>query len=160
MKTRMTTNRLAFLGLMLLSSFSWVSCSTDHTTQSYDKYYGSGRQARETEAVAADSVAKANVKVEEPVAAVAKAPVSMVPPAEIAKLLENNSCSACHKADERLVGPSFADIAKKNYSANEIVELVHNPKPEHWPDYPPMAPLAHVAKEDIIKIAGWIDTLK
>jgi hypothetical protein len=50
-------------------------------------------------------------------------------------------------------------VAKKKYTADQIVELVHSPKPEHWPGYPPMAPMAHVPKADIVVIANWINAL-
>lgn len=149
----------------LLISVAVAGCSSKETNESYDKYYGKERDVREQTAYEKDSVLRAKEKqVREmapaPVAPTAAEPVvSKVPSAEIAGLLEKNTCSVCHKATERLVGPAFSEIAKKNYTAEQIVELVHNPKPEHWPDYPPMAPLAHVTKDDIIKIAGWINSL-
>jgi cytochrome c551/c552 len=58
------------------------------------------------------------------------------------------------------VGPAYKDVAKRGYSVQEIVSLVYNPKPEHWPDYTPMAPMQHVPKKDVEKIAAWINTLK
>lgn len=75
-------------------------------------------------------------------------------------LLTKYTCSACHKTNERSVGPAFKEIAKRRYSVSQIVSLVYNPKPEHWPDYTPMAPMLHVPKKDVEKIAGWINSLK
>ncbi len=154
----MTTNRFFSLTLIMLSAMGWMACSSAETREAYDKYYGKNRMDREAEAVVADSIAWAETRANRPVVATAAA--FPAPSAEIATLLENNTCSVCHRPNERLIGPSFADIAKRNYTPEQMVELVHNPKPEHWPDYPPMAPLAHVAAEDIIKIAGWINSLK
>jgi cytochrome c len=82
------------------------------------------------------------------------------PPAEINELLNKHTCLTCHAAAERVVGPSYVDVAKRNYTAEEIVSLIYKPKPEHWPDYPPMIGLPKVPKEDALKIANWIISLK
>jgi cytochrome c551/c552 len=79
---------------------------------------------------------------------------------EIAALLSKWTCNACHKTNERAVGPAFSEIAKRKYSIAQIVQLVHEPKPDHWSDYTPMAPMAHVPVQDIEKIAGWINSLR
>jgi cytochrome c551/c552 len=80
--------------------------------------------------------------------------------AEVKALLNKYTCSSCHKTNERAVGPAYRDVAKRGYSVQQIVALVYNPKPEHWPDYTPMAPMQHVPKKDVEKIAAWINTLK
>lgn len=78
----------------------------------------------------------------------------------ISPLLAKNTCSACHNTDTRQVGPSFQEIAKRNYTVDQIVELVVTPRPENWPDYStPMPPMPHVPKNDVIKIAEWIRSL-
>lgn len=88
--------------------------------------------------------------------AAAKAPTY----AEIKPLLVDNTCVACHQVDKRQVGPAFQEIAKRNYSNEEIVELMYNPKPENWPDYAtPMPPMPQVPEEDALKIAAWINSL-
>lgn len=79
---------------------------------------------------------------------------------EVKPLLAKNTCTACHDQTKRLVGPPFADIAKRRYTNQQILELIHNPKPENWPDYAtPMAPMPHVPKEDALKIGAWINSL-
>ncbi|MFY0652784.1 MAG: hypothetical protein JXQ96_12150 [Cyclobacteriaceae bacterium] len=79
---------------------------------------------------------------------------------EITSLLNKSTCTACHKTDQRLVGPPFTEIAKRNYSDERIVELIYKPEPENWPDYAvPMIGLPHLPKEDMMKIAGWINSL-
>jgi cytochrome c551/c552 len=80
--------------------------------------------------------------------------------AEVQKLLNRHTCASCHKTNERAVGPSFTEIAKRKYSTQKIVALVHNPQPQNWPDYTPMAPMPHVPAKDIEKIAVWINSLK
>lgn len=80
---------------------------------------------------------------------------------DVKPLLEKYTCTSCHSTDKRQVGPPFMEIAKRNYSVDKIVELVHKPQPGNWPDYAtPMAPMAHVPKGDVEKIARWIRTLK
>jgi len=79
---------------------------------------------------------------------------------EIAALLTKYTCSACHKTNERAVGPAFKEVAKRKYSVSQMVNLVYAPKPENWPDYTPMAPMLHVPKKDVEKIAAWINSLK
>lgn len=91
------------------------------------------------------------------------APVAIKAPTldEIKPLLTKHTCTACHTADKRQVGPAFVDVAKRKYTNEKIVELIYNPKPSNWPDYStPMAPMPQVPKEDALKIAAWINTLR
>ena len=81
-------------------------------------------------------------------------------PADINELLNKHTCLTCHAAGERVVGPAYVEVAKRNYTNKEIVALIYTPKPEHWPDYPPMIGLPKVPKEDAMKIADWIISLK
>ncbi|MEY2963779.1 MAG: hypothetical protein RL754_1040 [Bacteroidota bacterium] len=81
-------------------------------------------------------------------------------PADIKKLLATNTCLGCHKLDKKLVGPSYTEVAKRGYTADEIAALIVEPKPENWPDYTPMAPMAWVAEEDIAAIAQWIASIE
>ena len=80
---------------------------------------------------------------------------------EIKPLLQKNTCLACHLPNKRVVGPSYQDVAKRKYSNEKIVELIYNPKPENWPDYAtPMAAMPQVPKDEALKIAAWINSLK
>jgi cytochrome c len=82
-------------------------------------------------------------------------------PPNIEKLLQKNTCLACHRVDTRLVGPAYKDVMKKKkYKAEQIVELIYKPKPENWEGYPPMAALSNVPKDEALIIAKWITTLK
>lgn len=81
--------------------------------------------------------------------------------AEVEPLLMKNTCTACHNANERQVGPAFKDVAKRGYSAERIVELIYKPEPQNWPDYTvPMAAMPQVPKAEALKIAKWINSLK
>jgi cytochrome c551/c552 len=80
-------------------------------------------------------------------------------PADVSALLNKHACFACHQAYDKVIGPAYSDVAKKKYSTDEIIALVHSPKPEHWPGFPPMAPMPHVPKADIVVIANWINSL-
>ena len=81
-------------------------------------------------------------------------------PEAIKPLMQKYTCFACHKVDARLVGPAYKDVAKKKYSVDKIVALIAKPQPSNWPGYPPMAPMTNVPKEDAIKIAKYINSLK
>jgi len=75
-------------------------------------------------------------------------------------LLVKNNCLACHNADKRQVGPAYKDVAKRNYTNEQIVELIHNPKPQNWPEYATeMPPMPQVPKSEALKIAAWINSL-
>jgi cytochrome c551/c552 len=75
-------------------------------------------------------------------------------------LAEKNGCLVCHNPQTKVVGPAYKDVAAKGYSADQIVALVHAPKPENWPGFPPMPPMTQVSAEDIKQIADWINSLK
>jgi len=79
---------------------------------------------------------------------------------EVKPLLAKNTCSACHNPDVKQVGPAFKEIAKRKYKVEEILELIKNPKPEHWPEYStPMPPMPQVSAKDARMIASWIISL-
>jgi cytochrome c551/c552 len=80
---------------------------------------------------------------------------------EVKGLLASNTCLACHNATKKQVGPAFVEIAKRKYSNEKILQLIHNPKPENWPGYSTeMPPMPQVSRADALKIAAWINSLK
>jgi cytochrome c551/c552 len=82
-------------------------------------------------------------------------------PDDINALLNKNTCLSCHDANDKIVDPPYKEIAKRNYTAEQIVELIYKPKPSNWPDYvSPMIGLPNVPREEALKIANWITTLK
>jgi cytochrome c551/c552 len=79
---------------------------------------------------------------------------------DVKPLLAKNTCLACHNPDKKQVGPAYVDIAKRNYSNERIVELIHKPEPQNWPGYAtPMPPMPQVPREEALEIAAWIDSL-
>ena len=91
----------------------------------------------------------------------ATAAATQVPTFEQVKpLLAKNNCLACHNAEKRQVGPAYKDVAKRKYSNEKIVQLIHNPQPQNWPDYATeMPPMPQVPRADALKIAAWINSL-
>lgn len=90
-----------------------------------------------------------------------KASVKAPTYAEVKGLLANNTCLACHNPSKRQIGPAFIDIAKRKYSDEKILQLIHNPKPENWPGYATeMPPMPQVSRADGLKIAAYINSLK
>ena len=81
-------------------------------------------------------------------------------PDDIENLLEKNKCLSCHTPYRRLVGPSFVNIAQKQYDAKKIAELIEKPQPDNWPGYPAMAPIKNVPYNEVCKITSWINSLK
>tara|TARA_R110002033_G_scaffold56090_3_gene104963 strand:+ start:35655 stop:37610 length:1956 start_codon:yes stop_codon:yes gene_type:complete len=99
-------------------------------------------------------IAKSSKKV------VAKTP-TILSDEQVQPLLSKNTCVACHNKDKRVIGPSFTEIAKRKYSNEKIVALIYNPQPKNWPEYAtPMAPMPQVPKQEALKIAAWINSLK
>lgn len=178
----MTLKKSASLAVIALAVSFFTGCSSKEDRDKYDHYYGSGSKAREeaslvklqndrkvvAEQATAEAAAPAKATAQPGDTAAATAPAEAAPaaapkrkpvPADVSALLNKHACFACHQAYDKVIGPAYSEVAKKKYTADQIVELVHNPKPEHWPGYPPMAPLAHVPKADIVVIANWINSL-
>jgi len=80
-------------------------------------------------------------------------------PSEMKSLLAKNTCLGCHKMDSKLVGPSFLAIAQREYTQKELVQLIKEPVPENWPDYPPMAPMAWIEGAQLEAMSTWIASL-
>jgi cytochrome c551/c552 len=178
----MVLKKITSLAVVAMAAAMWISCSSKEDKEAYDKYYGTGSKAREEEALvtiqnekkmpvaevkadvpaspASPSVTTATADAATATPAVVEAKPKRKPvPSEVSALLNKHACFACHQAYDKVIGPAYSEVAKKKYTPEQIVELVHNPKPEHWPGYPPMAPLAHVPKADIVVIANWINGL-
>lgn len=80
---------------------------------------------------------------------------------DIEPLLVKNTCTACHQVSKRQVGPSFTDIAKRKYTDERIVQLIYKPEPKNWPEHEtPMAAMPQVPREEALKIASWINSLR
>lgn len=119
-------------------------------------------------AVAMTATSKAGKKADEASTAAAnQRPVakgsSGKPPGffEVKGLLVNYTCTSCHSTRNKQIGPGFVEIANRGYSNEKIVALIQNPQPQNWPDYETaMPPMPQVEREDALKIAAWINSLK
>jgi cytochrome c551/c552 len=90
---------------------------------------------------------------------VATQPVAAAAPARAAKapmdVLAKNTCTACHAADRKLVGPSWADIAKKHAGKGDyLAEKIKNGGNGVWGNIP-MPPQA-IAGDDLRRVADWL----
>jgi len=80
---------------------------------------------------------------------------------DVKGMLASYTCLSCHNPDRKIVGPAFKEVAKRKYSPEKILQLIHNPQPENWPEFPtPMPPMPQVKKEDGLKIAAYINSLR
>jgi cytochrome c len=66
------------------------------------------------------------------------------------------SCSACHGATQRVVGPPLTEIARL-YAGNPqgIVSWAHAPGKKRA-DYPQMPPFAALGDDTLLQIAGYM----
>nr|WP_092018867.1 hypothetical protein [Pseudarcicella hirudinis] len=111
-------------------------------------------------AKSANSNSAKDVKKAVKVTEVKASPNAPVDTKQVMALLKKHACTSCHAADSKVVGPAFAEVAKRKYTNEQILELVYNPKPENWPDFATeMASMTHVPKGDVLKIAAWINSL-
>jgi cytochrome c551/c552 len=132
--------------------------STRNSTQAPKKALASGTK----KATAGSKTDQVLTSPDGPGGAAATAKSNAAPTYDQVKgLLAKHTCSACHNAAKRQVGPAFADVAKRNYTNERIVKLIHSPEPENWPGYSTeMPPMPQVPKADALKIAAWINSLK
>lgn len=80
--------------------------------------------------------------------------------AEVKPLLTQYTCLSCHDPSKRLVGPPYAEIAKRKYSIDKLMRLINDPDPSNWPDYAtPMPPMPNIPASHMQKIARWINSL-
>jgi cytochrome c551/c552 len=116
----------------------------------------------EAEKKAAEAKKSAPNRIPQPPPKPASSNAVEVPTLAVANaLLAKHTCTACHNATKKQVGPAYAEVAKRNYTNEQIVQLIYNPKPENWPDYAtPMPPMPQVPREDALKIAAYINSLK
>ena len=77
-------------------------------------------------------------------------------------LAQKNACLACHQVDNKLVGPSFKDIAAKYKedpaAVENLVKKVKEGGSGVWGQIP-MPPNAAAKDEDVKAIVEWIMTL-
>jgi cytochrome c551/c552 len=81
--------------------------------------------------------------------------------AAVEPLLQKYTCLACHHTSNKLLGPSYREVANKKYSVAQIIQLIQKPNPANWPGYnTKMPPMAHVPAKELNQIALWIKSLE
>ena len=75
------------------------------------------------------------------------------------ELAQKNACLACHAADRKLVGPSYADVAKKYAGQNDAVAMlaasIKKGGSGKWGPVP-MPAQASLSEDDAKALAAWI----
>lgn len=74
-------------------------------------------------------------------------------------LARKNGCLACHNIDNKVIGPSYKDVAKKYQSDKDavakLVKKVREGGSGVWGSMP-MPPHSHVSESDTKSIVQWI----
>jgi cytochrome c len=77
------------------------------------------------------------------------------------ELIAASDCLACHKVNEKVVGPSYQDVANKYSLAdeNKLVKNIINGCEGNWGDIP-MVAHPDLPKEDVSEMVKYILSLK
>ncbi len=78
-----------------------------------------------------------------------------------AQLIAKSDCLGCHKEHDKLVGPAYADVAKKYTAKDEdmLADHIINGGAGHWGDVP-MSPHPNLSKADAKEMVAYILTIK
>lgn len=75
------------------------------------------------------------------------------------ELARKNSCTACHSVDHKIVGPAFADVAKKYAGQPEalatVIQNIRAGGSGKWGPIP-MPAQDQLSQNDIKTLANWI----
>jgi cytochrome c len=79
------------------------------------------------------------------------------------KLIAKNDCLTCHKVDTKVIGPAYADVAKKYTTSDAVVDTLASKIIKggkgNWGDVA-MTPHAALSMDDAKTIVKYILTLK
>lgn len=79
------------------------------------------------------------------------------------ELIAQNDCFTCHKFEEKLIGPSFSNVAKKYdltiENINWVIKKIQTGGSGKWGKLP-MTPHSKLSQEDAEKIVHYIFSLK
>ena len=79
------------------------------------------------------------------------------------QLISSSDCLTCHKVDTKIVGPSYADVAKKYAATDENIEMLASKiiagGSGSWGEIP-MAPHPAITKDDAKEMVKYILALK
>ena len=70
-------------------------------------------------------------------------------------------CLGCHDESPQQFAPTFAAVARRNYTAAQLVTLIRQPVPTNWSTYVElkMPPMNGIPANDLREIAAWISHL-
>jgi cytochrome c len=78
-------------------------------------------------------------------------------------LIEDSDCLTCHKEHEKLIGPAYADVAKKYKNTSDNIDMLVSKiiagGKGNWGEIP-MSPHPSLAKEDAEAMVKYILTIK
>ena len=90
-------------------------------------------------------------------------PAPTIPNSPGAKLIAASDCLGCHKTNEKLVGPAYADVAKKYKSTDENITMLANKVIKggsgNWGDVP-MSAHPNLSLADAKEMVTYILTVK
>jgi cytochrome c len=113
------------------------------------------RAAPPRPAAAAAPVALAAPAAPAATAAAAAPARGMAPPAALLAVLQKNTCTACHAPEQKLVGPSWADIAARHAGKPEYLEgKIRAGGSGVWGAVP--MPPQSIPAEDARRVADWL----
>ena len=135
-------NTCLLLGLGLL----FVACGGEKSD--YDKYYESNYEPDTTQVTGPSPQANAGQQPEMP---------------KGAKLISLSDCLSCHRENEKLIGPAYAEVAQK-YEATEknidyLAGKIINGGSGVWGQVP-MTAHPDISKEDAREMASYILSLR
>lgn len=91
--------------------------------------------------------------------ALAALALSSLPAMANLELATKNACTACHAPDRKLVGPSYADVAKKYAGQKDAVaalsESIRKGGSGKWGPVP-MPPQPGLSEADLKTLATWV----
>lgn len=74
-------------------------------------------------------------------------------------LAQKHACTACHAVDKKVVGPAYAEVAKKyagqKDAAKALAASIKAGGAGKWGPVP-MPPQAQLSEADLAALAGWI----
>lgn len=91
----------------------------------------------------------------------ATAPAAPVAAKDGKALIEGSDCRTCHKDNEKLIGPAYADVAKKYTDADiqTLVKKVQSGGQGVWGQIP-MAAHPNISEEDATAMVKYILSMK
>lgn len=143
---------LMLLSIVILTAFS--SCGGSSTVNNNSD----SRKASDQAAVAQNSNVAQDTAGD---IGTAHPGASSVSSSKGASIIASLDCSGCHKDHEKLVGPAFADVAKKYTVADldMLADKIIKGGAGHWGDIP-MSAHASLSKADAEEIAKYVLSIK